>query len=578
MDDVRSTYLKMLWQKTEQSVLKEYPAVQEFGLEPFHLVNAYLVRRAIEYKINSLFLLPGKDYRSAYHTPTLLMLAIETFLKNWVENHYEIEEGDVLLETNGSTRKIISKFENEFHWKRLDGANTRGRMTEMQARKYPIITGDWRQSKLKTKPKAYKSFFMELFGCPENEIPYKFREKTLVIASKKVTEELKRISLKGKSVYKSFPFEYIWQKRDGSIGRDCNLPIEPLIYITNDFELAKDHLLSSSHEKIETVVLVGSSQYRDNIPNLTNALNRHQIKSVILVGSEDVDYLPNLHKWRWYAPEINLLNGQENKSIEVVTTESDEIRLALESTSFAIKAIEEDYEIMLPGLNKHLRDFSKIIVPNADSRLNQLAQQTWERFELEGNEIVSNAFYEVGYYDEDAENWPVLLGQFERLYEAVVRSRDKFQALKEHGGITHIVVSKNQVEAWETEVKKLGKVKFISFADFKKLHTKKPSSVGFIGFYGMQQLRTMLKSLHRCILFLYPHEEDFFKLCQTKYENSLLAELKSDWRKKLSDVVFEMPPKEEKPIRFVETFCGKRFVGRKSIFTGWERPRIADSV
>lgn len=545
MDDVRSVYLKMLWQKTEKSILKEYPAVQEFELEPFHLVNAYLVRRAIEHKINTLFLVPGKDYRNAYHTPTLLMLAIETFLKNWVENSYEIEEGDVLLEPNGSTRKIISKSRNEFHWKRLDSANSRGRMTEMQARKYPIITGDWRQTKLKTKLKTYKSFFMELFSCREDEIPYKFREKTLVIASKKVTNELKKISLKGKSVYKSFPFEYVWQKRDGSIGRDCNLPIEPLIYITTDFELAKDHLLSSINENIETLVLIGSSQYRDNIPSLTNALNRHQIKSVILVGSEDVDHLPDLHKWRWYAPEINLLNGQENKSIEINPVESDEIELALQSTSFAIKAIEDDYEIMLSSLNKHLRGFSKIIVPSTDSRLNQLAQQAWGQFNLEGKEIVSDAFYEASYDDEDTENWPVIQEQFERLFKAVIRSRDKIQALKEHRQIKHIVVPKNQIEAWQSEGKTLGKVKFISFPEFKNLQTKKPSSVAFFGFYGMEHFKAMTKSPHYCWLLLNPHEKDFFQLCQTKYENSLLAELKSDWRKKLSDVEFEMPPKEE---------------------------------
>jgi hypothetical protein len=367
----------------------------------------------------------------------------------------------------------------------------------------------------------------------------------LVIASKKVTDELKSYSLKGISVNKSFPFEYLWQKRDGSIGRDSNLPIEPMIYITNDFELAQNQLLSSKEQHIETVVLIGSSQYRDNIPNITNALNRQQVMSVILIGSDDIDHLPDLHKWRWYAPEISLLNGQEVKSIDVIPVDSPEIEMALESTTFAIKAIEEDFEILLPGLNQYLRNFTKLVIPNAESRLNQFALQTWEQFKLEGAEIVKNAFYEMGYYDEDEENWPIILHQFERLFEAVIGSSGKVQELKKSGVITHIVVPKNQIEAWEGEEKVLGKVKFISFSEFKNLLTKKPSSLAFFGFYGIEHLKTMTKSPHHCTLFLNPHEVAFFELCKTRYENHLLAELKSEWRRKLSDIVFEIPPKEE---------------------------------
>lgn len=556
MEEIRSIYLEKLRQKAEQTILEEYPPMQNFGFEPFLLVNTYLMRQAIEHKINTLFRLPRKDYRSAYHTPTLLMLALETFLKNWVEHNYEIEVGDVLLEANGGTRKIISKNNGMYQWKKLDKSNSTGEnMSESQARKYPIITGDWRETKLKTKLKPYKSFFMELFHCPENEIPYKFREKTLVIASKKVTDELKRFSVKGRSVYKSFPFEYLWQKRDGSIGWDCNLPIEPMIYITNDFELAQNQLLSSKDQHIETVVLIGSSQYRDNIPNITNALNRQQVKSVILIGNDDINHLPDLHKWRWYAPEISLLNGQEVKPIDVFTVDSPEIEMALESTSFAIKFIEEKYEILLSGLNYHLRNFTRLVLPNAESRLNQLAQQTWEQFKLEGAELVNNAFYEMGYYDEGEENWPVIQKQFERLYGAAVGSNDKFQELKKSGVFTHIVTSKNQIEAWKSEEKALSKAKFISFAEFKNLQTKKPSSVAFLGFYGMEHLKTMTKSPHHCSLFLYPPEEAYFELCKTRYENQLLTELKSDWRRKLSNVVFEIPPKEETLTDLLQRFA-----------------------
>ena len=109
--------------------------------------------------------------------------------------------------------------------------------------------------RLKTGFDHYRNFFNTIInGGIGDGMPSKFQHKYLIITSKEILEALKKLQSGNVNIYKSLPIRYITSR---GITND-NIPIDPMIYILNDYETAKEFIIGK--QEIETIVIIGDNK------------------------------------------------------------------------------------------------------------------------------------------------------------------------------------------------------------------------------------------------------------------------------------------------------------------------------
>ena len=513
--------------------LQTYFNFEALNFDDFEIVNSYLIYQSIKDKktnTNTLIQLPDKKTKSQFYIPTIFILALYNFIDNFIDDETTYEVGNI-LQQNGIRYEIIRKNKNGFT---LKGPNNAQYFpSKEQIRKYIITSADLKNQRVKTKFKFYKSFFNQVIKDELDYLPSKFKYKSVIITDKKIVDEIKKYEINGERTHKAFPFQYITKT-----GKTTdNIPIDPMIYIANDYETARNHILDKGI-KIRNVAIIGANKYREHHLEISEDLNNNRFENCLLIGNSDIseNAIPNLCKWNWTLPELDYFNYFETYPIEKVVVINEQFSQSLNDFNLTVTGIETEYGINLKGLYKFVRTLLPITLTSKESRLTSQIENTLAYFEKEGHDLAESAFYEIDEYDYE-DSWENILTKFKALSNCKRGECSKFQKVKEFQKIDYLVVPKDYIEIWKEETKQRAFRNVISFKEFEALD-KSNKTIVFLGFYGYAHLKSMLYSTNKIHNILYPSEKEHFDNCYNRFKKEIYNELKKSNRKTISEISF----------------------------------------
>lgn len=539
-------YIENLKEKSKNELSSHFN-IDGLNLEDFELINSYLIHQAIRSDkgsiSNSLIYIPSKDTKSKFYLPVIFMLAAYHFIDNCIDDATAYQVGDILQE-KGITYKIIGKTDSGY---RIVGSNSDTHYpTKEQIKNYIITNGQTINArKSKTKFHLYKSFINKIIPGGVNYVPSKFKHKSVIVAEKKIVDELKKFTFAGEKNYKSIPFRYISKSGDKS----DNIPIDPMLYIVNDYDTVREFILNEGIP-IQNVTIVGSTKYREKLTEISADLNNAKFKTCLLIGSTDLseNSIPDLLSWKWTLPELDHFNYFETENIIELYANSEDFENALVNFTSLIAKIEKDYEINLQSLFAFVRRLFKIVLPFPNSRLSAQIDNILASFNKVGRDLVDEEFYEIDEYDYE-EIWEEIASNFQTLVDIKSRDCSKSQKLGEFTKIDVLVVPKGLIQIWNEVIKEMNITvrKIASYEEFKK-YEKKDKIIVFLGFYGFAHYKEMLYNYNQINLLLNKAEKKHFESCKIRFENETLSKIKSPDREELSKVIFKEEEQKEENV------------------------------
>lgn len=529
MNDVNK-YLEILIEFSERK-LKEHFKIKELEFDQFETVNSYLIYQTIrDNKNNTLLFIPDKETKSQFYIPAIFTLALYNFIDNFIDDTTVYEIGDV-LQKSGSRYQIIGKSDTNFT---LRGKNAEITLKKSQIKKYIITNANLKNRQVKLKFNSYREFFQNILNVNENELPSKFKYKSIIVTDKSIVSELKAHKINGEQIHKAFPFQYVAKS-----GKTTdNIPIDPMIYVVNDYETVRKHILTQEIT-VRNITFIGENKYKEHHLEITEDLNNGKIENCLLIGSTDLstNSIPNLRKWKWTLAELDYFNYFTTYPINKTITENSQFTLGLNDFNNSIQQIEQEYGINLNELYKYVRNILPIIIPTAKSRLLTQLDNALIYFEKEGEDIVETVLSDTGEYDYD-DIWNEILEKFLVLINSKKTAHYKFKKIKEFQKIDYLIVPKEYLEIWQEEISFYKVKNVISFKEFNSL-TVKNKTIVFLGFFGYNHLKSMIYSSNKINIILYPQEEIHFNNCENKLNKETYNELKSADRKTISDISFK---------------------------------------
>lgn len=546
MNDVNK-YLELLSEFSERK-LKEHFKIKKLEFDPFETVNSYLIYQTIrDYKNNTLLYIPDKETKSQFYIPAIFTLALYNFIDNFIDDTTIYEIGDV-LQKSGNRYQIIRKSDTNFT---LRGKNAEITLKKSQIKKYIITTANLKNRQVKLKFNSYRDFFKDVLNLNESELPSKFKYKSIIVTDKSIVSELKAYKINGEQIHKAFPFQYVTK----SGKQTDNIPIDPMLFVVNDYETVRNHILTQNIA-IRNITFIGENKYKEHYLEITEDLNNGKIENCLLIGSTDLsnNSIPNLRKWKWTLAELNYFNYFTTYPINKIITENSQFTLALNDFNNSIKQIEEEYGINLNELYKYVRNILPIIIPSSKSRLLTQLDNALIYFEKEGEDIVETILSDIGEYDYD-DIWSEISDKFLALINSKKTAHYKFQKIKDFQKIDYLIAPKEYLEIWQEEIDFYKVKNVISFKEFNSLTTVKNKTIVFLGFFGYNHLKSMMYSSNKINILLYPQEETHLNNCENKLNKETYHELKSGDRKVISSISF----KEIKQIENIDELINRLF-------------------
>jgi hypothetical protein len=541
MKDINK-YLEILIEYAKRK-LKEELRIEKLEYDNFELVNSYLIYQSIKdkkKKFNILILLPNKEIKSKFYIPAIFTLALHDFIYNYLDDTTVFEVGDI-VQKDGQRFQIEKIANGEIKLIKKDKCNTINTLHKpCDIRKYILTTADLNNGKVKLKFNTYKVFFKNILNINENELPSKFKYKSVVITDKNIVDELKKYEINNEKIHKAFPFQYITKT-----GRKSdNIPIDPMIYIVNDYQTARKYILEKDI-KICNITFIGGNKYSDYYLDISEDLNNKRIENCLLIGSADIEEnaIPNLLKWKWTLPELNYFNYFETYQINKILVKNDELSHYLEEFHNFIDQIEKEYELNLKELYKFARNILPIVIPSPESRLIKQIDNILLYFGKEGQDIVETAFYDIDECDYE-EIWEDILKKFTELINCKKCNYLKYQKIERFKRIDYLVVPKEYIGIWKEENNQYKIRNVISFKDFKFLEVTNKTIV-FLGFFGYDHLKSMLYNPNKIHILLYKQEKEHYKNCFNRFTKETYYELKRSDRKTISEISFKETEKVE---------------------------------
>ncbi|NCC81920.1 MAG: hypothetical protein EOM04_06600 [Clostridia bacterium] len=542
MKDVKK-YIEILKEFAERK-LKSHFQIDKLDLDNFETINSYLIYQTIKEnkkQKNTLIYVPDKETKSQFYVPAIFTLALYNFIDNYIDDSTIYEVGDILQE-DGNRYEIIKKTEKGFT---IKGGNSIFKYPNFnQIKRYTITTADFNARRAKLKFDIYKEFFSEILNIESQKkylnLPSKFKYKSVIVTDKSIVDELKQHTLENRNIHKAFPFQYI--AKSGK--KTDNLPMDPMIFIVNDYETARKHILDKGI-KVRNITIIGSNKYKNHHREISEDLNNKRIENCLMIGSADMseNSIPNLLKWKWTLPELDFFNYFTTYPINKIEAENDDFSYHLQNFDSLLAQIENEYGISLKELYKFVRNLFPIIIPSNDSRLITQLDNSLVYFEKEGQDIVETAFYEIDEYDYE-ETWDEILKAFSNLVACKKCSQAKFEKLQEFYRIDYLVAPKEYLGIWDEEVNKDVIRNVISFKDFDNLDTANKTII-FLGFFGFNHLKSMIYNPNKISIILYPQEKEHFESCLNKLRRETYFELKNSDRTAISGISFKETEKVE---------------------------------
>ncbi|WP_346863888.1 hypothetical protein [uncultured Draconibacterium sp.] len=542
MKDVKK-YIEILKEFAERK-LKSHFQIDKLDLDNFETINSYLIYQTIKEnkkQKNTLIYVPDKETKSQFYVPAIFTLALYNFIDNYIDDSTSYEVGDILQE-DGNRYEIIKKTEKGFT---IKGGNSIFKYPNFnQIKRYTITTADFNARRAKLKFDIYKEFFSDILNIESQKkylnLPSKFKYKSVIVTDKSIVDELKQHTLENRNIHKAFPFQYI--AKSGK--RTDNLPMDPMIFMVNDYETARKHILDKGI-KVRNITIIGSNKYKDHHREISDDLNNKKIENCLMIGSSDMseNSIPNLLKWKWTLPELDFFNYFTTYPINKIEVENDEFSKHLQNFDSLLAQIENEYGIGLKELYRFVRNLFPIIIPSNESRLITQLDNSLVYFEKEGQDIVETAFYEIDEYDYE-EIWDEILKAYSNLVTCKKCSQAKFKKLQEFYRIDYLVAPKEYLGIWDEEVNKDKIRNVISFKDFESLDTANKTIV-FLGFFGYNHLKSMIYNPNKINIILYPQEKEHFDSSLNKLRRETYFELKNSDRTAISGISFKETEKIE---------------------------------
>lgn len=542
MKDVNK-YLEILTEIAERKLKKQFK-IDKLDFDSLGFVNSYLIYQAIKdkkFKKNTLINFHDKETRSEFYIPVIITLSLHSFIDNYIlserlsntdnelYNHFFSYQFNIDLDKMPITFKsksiIVTEKEYENKLKKFTSS-----LFYLSIKKLKKLIDTKSANKL--KPIEYKIYdnredflndIIEIIGKPDTNF---FKDELFDSVEY--------------DIHKAFPFQYI--TKTGK--KTDNIPIDPMIYIVNDYQTARTHILNKG-SKISNVIFIGANKYKDCHLEISEDLNNKRIENCLMIGSADIseNYIPNLLKWKWTLPELDYFNYFTTYTINKVIVENKQFTEYLKEFDCSVKQVEDDYGINLKELFKFVRNILPIIIPTSKSRLVTQLDNTLIYFEKEGEDIVETALDDIGEYDyEDV--WNEILEKFKSLIECKKESHLKFQKINEFQKIDYLVVPKEYLEIWIEEINPHKVRNIISFKKFNQLdiHNK---TIVFLGFFGYNHLKSMMYNSNKISIILHPQEEEHFDNCFNRLKRETYNELKNADRKIISEISFNETEKFE---------------------------------
>ena len=536
MKDVNK-YLEILTEIAERKLKKQFK-IDKLDFDSLGFVNSYLIYQAIKdkkFKKNTLIYFPDKDTRSEFYLPVIITLSLHSFIDNYIlserlsntynelYNHFFSYQFNINLEEMPIIFKfksiIVTEKEYENKLKKFTSS-----LFYLSIKKLKKLIDTKSANKL--KPIEYKIYdnnedflndIMKIIGKPDTNF---FKDELFDSIEK--------------DIHKAFPFQYI--TKTGT--KTNNVPIDPMIYIVNDYQTARTYILDQINN-ISNVIFIGANKYKDYHLEISEDLNNKRIENCLMIGSADIseNSIPNVLKWKWTLPELDFFNYFTTYPINKILVENDEFSNHLKDFDSLIAQVENDYGINLKELYKFVRNLFPIIIPSNESRLITQLDNTLVYFEKEGQDIVETAFYEIYEYDYE-DIWEDILGKFNVLIDCKKNSQLKFQKIQEFEKIDYLIVPQERLGDWKEEVQNSKIRNIISFKEFEHLDTKNKTIV-FLGFFGYNHLKSMMYNSNRINIILYMQEKKHFNNCFNRLKRETYNELRNSDRKDISDISFK---------------------------------------
>jgi len=538
MNDVNK-YLEILIEFAGRK-LKPSLNIYKLNLKKFELVNAYLINQTLKdkkQKKNTLIYIPNKQTKSKFYLPVIFTIAVYNFIDNYLDDTTDYKVNDILQK--GKDRFKISRLSNEKAVLiKEDKANSRYPNVSIKSLKtYIITTAPLNSSKIRASFQKYRSFFTSVLSEEIKHIPSKFKYKSIIVTDKSIVDELKKYEVDGEKIHKAIPFQYVTK----SGAKTDNIPIDPMIYIVNDYDTARNQILNKGIE-IRNITFIGQNKYKDNYLAIAEDLRDNRYENCLMIGSADMpeNAIPNLLKWKWTLQELDYFNYFETQQIEKLTVENGQFSTLLNEFDCLIKRIEsENYGINLQELYRFIRNILPIIIPSQKSRITIQLDRALEYFVKEGEDIVETAFDDIGEYDyEDV--WNEILNAFTSLINCKKISDFKFRKLQDFERIDYLIVSKEFLNDWNDEVQNRKIINVISFKEYKEINKEKQNkNIVFLGFFGYKHLELMMYSPNKINIILYPQEEHYFDNCFNRFKKENYNHISHTDRKEISEISFK---------------------------------------
>lgn len=523
-------YLDRLSLVSKESLKREYD-LSMLDFNEFEHINTYLIHQTIEQGYNLHIKTCAKKENDTFYIPAIISVAIFGFIKNYIAYSPAPVVGEIIqkdkkrytvAQVTGDRVVIVNKAEGDL----------RSDIPFSSYRKYIVTTAEKETDgrRLKTGFDHYRNFFNAIInGGIGDAMPSKFQYKYLIITSKEIFETLKKLKFKNVNIYKSLPVRYITSR---GITAD-NIPIDPMIYIVNDYETAKEYILEK--KEIETIVVIGDSKYREYSRNIAQDIRASRTKNAIFIGSEEIDNFEDLLRWNWTKPEQDILSQKPYYPAELHIVQHSNISSKIKEFQAIVEDIEQRYNIsLLNELSYYIRQISRVIIPKCDSRLYNKVLIIKEEFRKMVSESIEIALYDKGIYNSQEEQKRVITA-FNSIADSVGRHKwQEFETIKK---AHYVVASKDYIDELNI-ILRSNTAKAIRYSELVKIKGEYPK-VCFFSVYGKRHFEDcFLSDSFVSIFILYPHEAEYFKHLEVTYAEDVKRELQSEDRIKLSGVKY----------------------------------------
>lgn len=522
-------YLNRLSLVSKESLKREYD-LSMLDFKDFEYINTYLIHKTIEQGFNLHIKTCAKKENDTFYVPAIISVAIFGFIKNYIAYNPIPIIGEIIQKDKKRYTVAQVTHDRVVIVNKAEG-NLRSDIPMSSYRKYIVTTAEKETDgrKLKTGFDHYRNFFNAIInGGIGSSMPSKFQHKYLIITSKEIFDALKKLHSRDLNIYKSLPVRYITSR---GVAYD-NIPIDPMIYIVNDYETAKEFVIGE--QEIETVVVIGDSKYREYARNISQDIRASRTKNVIFIGSEAIDNFENLFRWNWTKSEQDILSNQPYYSSELRTVSNSNISSKIKEFQTIVEEIEEQCNIsLLREFSDSIRQISRVIIPKSDSRLKNKVLIIKEEFRKIASEAIEIAFCDKGIYNSQEEQKRVITA-FNNIADSVSSQKwREFEAVKK----ANCVVPKDYIDEINVLLR-ASTAKAIKYSELGKISGGSPK-VCFFSVYGKMHFEECyLSDSFMPIFILYPHEAEYFKHLEKKYTEDIKRELLSENRFVLSGITY----------------------------------------